>query len=140
MVTHEKASRYFMSIPEAVGLVLKSAAIGSNKDRFILDMGKPVRIMDLAQGMIRLSGYEAGKDIEIRCTGLKKGEKLHEELNAADEQLTDTDHPKIKRIKGGELSSEQWQSLKTKLEERENLQASEAEEWLRKLLPEFRSE
>ena len=98
-VTDEKATRFFMSIPEAAGLVLRSAAMGKNRDRFILDMGKPVRIMDLAKEMIRLSGYEVGEDVEIQCIGLRPGEKLHEELHAIDEQLADTAHPKIKRAR-----------------------------------------
>ena len=139
-VTDEKATRFFMSIPEAAGLVLRSAAMGKNRDRFILDMGQPIRIMDLAREMIRLSGFEVGKDIEIQFIGLRKGEKLHEELHSADEQLADTAHPKIKRIQGAELTTEQWRVLEAALLEAGDLDDSAALDWLHKVLPEFRPE
>ena len=139
-VTDEKATRFFMSIPEAAGLVLHSAAIGKNRDRFILEMGESVGIMDLAKQMIRLNGFEVGKDIKIQCTGLKDGEKLHEELHAIEEKLTDTAHPKIKRIQGSELTVERWQSLVLALQEVSKLDNTTALNWLRKVLPDFRPE
>jgi len=139
-VTDEAATRFFMSIPEAAGLVLRSAAMGKTRDRFILDMGQPIRIMDLAKEMIRLSGYGVGEDIEIQIIGLRKGEKLHEELHSADEQLGDTAHPKIKRIQGAELTAEQWRVLEAALLEAGDLDDSAALDWLHKVLPEFRPE
>jgi len=139
-VTDEKATRFFMSIPEAAGLVLHSAAIGKNRDRFILEMGESVGIMDLAKQMIRLNGFEVGKDIKIQCIGLKEGEKLHEELHAIEEKLTDTVHPKIKRIQGSELTVERWQSLVLALQEVSKLDNTTALNWLRKVLPDFRPE
>lgn len=139
-VTDEKATRFFMSIPEAAGLVLHSAAIGKNRDRFILEMGESVGIMDLAKQMIRLNGFEVGEDIKIQCTGLKEGEKLHEELHAIEEKLTDTAHPKIKRIQGSELTVERWQSLALALQEVSKLDNTTALNWLRKVLPDFRPE
>jgi FlaA1/EpsC-like NDP-sugar epimerase/UDP-N-acetylmuramyl pentapeptide phosphotransferase/UDP-N-acetylglucosamine-1-phosphate transferase len=136
-VTDEKTTRFFMSIPEAAGLVLRSSAMGKNKARFILDMGRPVRIMDLAKEMIRLSGYKVGEEIEIQCIGLRPGEKLHEELHDIDEQLTNTAHPKIKHIQGGELTDEQWRTLEVALHHAMEMDDHEARKWLHKLLPEF---
>ena len=79
-VTHKDASRYFMLIPEAAGLILQAGAMGEGGEVFVLDMGEPVKIIDLAKNLIRLSGRELGVDAEIVFTGLRPGEKLHEEL------------------------------------------------------------
>lgn len=79
-VTHEEITRYFMTIPEAANLVLEAGSIGDGGEVFVLDMGNPVKIIDLAKKMIELSGLELGKDIEIEVTGLRPGEKLYEEL------------------------------------------------------------
>jgi FlaA1/EpsC-like NDP-sugar epimerase len=94
-VTHPEVKRYFMTIPEAVQLVLQSAALGCGGEIFMLDMGAPVRIADLARDLIRLTGLEPGRDIEIRYTGLRPGEKLFEELFGADEIYGQTRHEKI---------------------------------------------
>ena len=97
-VTDPEVTRYFMTIPEAVGLVLQSAALGSGGEIFTLDMGKPVKIVDLARQLIRLSGFTPDKDIRIEFTGLRPGEKLFEELSYKGEQIAATRHPKIMRF------------------------------------------
>jgi FlaA1/EpsC-like NDP-sugar epimerase len=94
-VTHPDMTRYFMTIPEAVQLVTQAAALSQGGETFILDMGQPVRIMDLAHDLIRLSGLEPHKDIEVRFTGIRPGEKLFEELSTMSEGIERTTHPKI---------------------------------------------
>jgi len=94
-VTHRDMTRYFMTIPEAVQLVIQAAALSEGGETFVLDMGAPVRIIDLANDLIRLSGLEPERDIEIRFTGVRPGEKLIEELSTETEGLARTAHPKI---------------------------------------------
>ncbi len=94
-VTHKDITRYFMTIPEAVQLVIQAGAMANGGEIFILDMGEPVKIMDLAEKMIRLSGLEVGKDIDIQVTGLRPGEKLYEELLLSEEGIQQTQHGKI---------------------------------------------
>jgi FlaA1/EpsC-like NDP-sugar epimerase len=88
-------SRYFMTIPEACQLVLQAGTMGAGGEIFILDMGEPVRISDLASDLIRLSGFRVGEDIEIVYTGVRPGEKLFEELAVEEELVGKTKHPKI---------------------------------------------
>ncbi len=97
-VTHPEVVRYFMTIPEAVGLVLQSCAQGEGGEIFVLDMGKPVRIVELARQMVRLSGLQPDRDIEIKFIGLRPGEKLCEELKHLQANCADTAHPRIKRL------------------------------------------
>jgi FlaA1/EpsC-like NDP-sugar epimerase len=98
-VTHPEMRRYFMTIPEAAQLVLQSFSIGKGGDVFLLDMGQPVKIADLATNLILLSGLKPGKDIKIEFTGRRPGEKLFEELNLQNESLLPTQHAKIRRYK-----------------------------------------
>lgn len=97
-VTHPDVTRYFMTIPEAAGLVLQASVLGKGGEIFVLDMGNPVKIVDLAKQLIELSGLHVGDDIEIKFTGLKPGEKLFEELQHHDEQHVPTEHPRIMRF------------------------------------------
>lgn len=94
-VTDPEITRYFMTISEASQLVLEAATMGNGGEIFIFDMGKPVKIADLAKNMVQLSGLELGKDIQIRYTGLRPGEKLYEELLANEENTVPTHHKKI---------------------------------------------
>ncbi len=94
-VTHPEMKRYFMTIPEASQLVLQAAAMGQGGEIFVLDMGEPVRIVDLAKELITLSGFRPGEDIEMVFTGPRPGEKLFEELSIAGEDMLATRHPKI---------------------------------------------
>jgi FlaA1/EpsC-like NDP-sugar epimerase len=99
-VTHPDVIRYFMTIPEATGLVLQCASQGQGGEIFVLDMGKPIRIVDLARRMIQLSGFEADRDIEIQYVGLRPGEKLFEEIQGAGESYSPTAHPRVLRFTG----------------------------------------
>ena len=94
-ITHPEIIRYFMTIPEAVGLVIQAGAMAKGGEIFILDMGEPVKILDLANNLIQLSGFEPGEDIDIEFTGLRPGEKLYEELLMSEEGLTNTENRKI---------------------------------------------
>jgi FlaA1/EpsC-like NDP-sugar epimerase len=99
-VTHPEASRYFMLISEASALIIQAGAMGQGGEVFVLDMGPPVKIVDLAENLIRLMGKEIGVDAEIVFTGLRPGEKLHEELVIEGEDVTSTAHPKVMKMIG----------------------------------------
>src|SRR5439155_22569518 len=94
-VTHPDMTRYFMTIPEASQLVLQAGAMGSGGEIFVLDMGEPVKIIDLAREMITLSGFRPGEDIEIVFSGIRPGEQLYEELSVKGEDMSPTRHEKI---------------------------------------------
>jgi FlaA1/EpsC-like NDP-sugar epimerase len=98
-VTHPEMTRFFMTIPEAVSLIVQAGAIGGRGEIFVLDMGEPIRIIDLARNMIRLSGREPDRDIAIEITGARAGEKLHEELWGEGEEVAATPHPQISRAR-----------------------------------------
>jgi FlaA1/EpsC-like NDP-sugar epimerase len=99
-VTHPEMTRYFMTIPEAASLVIQAGAIGGRGDVFVLDMGEPIRIVDLAKQMIRLSGKDPEHEVKIEIVGTRPGEKLHEELWGTGETAVPTAHPKIMRVSG----------------------------------------
>lgn len=108
-VTHPEITRFFMTIPEAARLVIQASVNAKGGEIFVLDMGEPVKIYDLAQKMIRLSGYKPDKDIKIEFTGLRPGEKLYEELLMNEEGLTTTHHSKIFIGKPIEITSDELQ-------------------------------
>jgi len=142
-VTHTEITRYFMTIPEAAQLVIQAGAMAQGGDVFILDMGEPVKIIDLARRMIHLSGFEIKDDahpegdIEIRYTGLRPGEKLYEELLVGTDSVT-TPHSRIMRAKESELP---WGELRLLLDELENactrMNADEIHCILRKIVVEY---
>lgn len=112
-VTHPDITRYFMTIPEAVSLILQAGSMGTGGEIFVLDMGEPVPIVDLAKQMIQLSGLKVDEDIEIVYTGLRPGEKLFEELLHEGEVLSDTSHDKLFLARSRQV---EWQNLITLLE------------------------
>jgi FlaA1/EpsC-like NDP-sugar epimerase len=105
-VTDARMTRYFMSIEEAVQLVLQASALAAGGEVYVLDMGEPVRIMELAERMIRLSGRRVGSDIEIQVTGVRPGEKLVEELHMASEELLPTIHPSVNQLRPGHVPAD----------------------------------
>ncbi len=139
-VTHPDITRYFMTIPEACQLVLEAGAMGEGGEIFVFDMGKSVRIIEVAKKMIRLSGFQVDKDIEIKITGLRPGEKLYEELLNNDENTMPTYHPKVMK---GQVKSYEWQEisdlycdLNTKYAGMNNMELVKV---LKMLIPEFKS-
>ena len=141
-VTHKDIQRYFMTIPEAVQLVLEAASITQGGEIFVLDMGEPVRIYDLATTMIKLSGLEPDKDIKIEITGLRPGEKLFEELNLTEETVNKTSNNKIFVLKsGGELTPEETQTAIEKLSQFTNAyEYIKAYEQMKILVPTFKND
>lgn len=137
-VTHPEMTRFFMTIPEAVGLVLTSSSLSTGGEIFVLDMGEPVRIRDLACQMIELSGLRPGKDIEINFTGMRPGEKLYEEISHRGELLSDTAHSRIMRFTGPGSSLEELESHFASLAcHLADADAQELRERLRQIIPEY---
>ncbi|MCA1957239.1 MAG: polysaccharide biosynthesis protein [Nitrospira sp.] len=137
-VTDPEIRRFFMTIPEAVQLVLQASVMGRGGDVFVLDMGDQIKVVDLARNMIVLSGLVPGKDIQIVYTGLRPGEKLYEELFEASEQVEPTSHPKIHRAVGGALPAgdlDEWiKELPDKLSDCED---DEVLQDVKRLVPSF---
>lgn len=119
-VTHPEMTRYFMSIPEASQLVIQSASMGSGGEIFVLEMGEPIKIVDLAKDMIKLAKLEIGKDINIVYSGLRPGEKLYEELFSSDETFEKTKNKKIKISSHRSLSSSFHNNLTTLVENKQS--------------------
>lgn len=137
-VTDPEVVRFFMTIPEAVGLVLQSCVQGDSGEIFILDMGKPVKISELANQMIKLSGLEPGRDIEIQYIGLRPGEKLYEELHDLRANCTDTAHARIKRLTSEPAPLQQVRASYARLKSRlPEAQAEELKVMLKEILPEY---
>lgn len=135
-VTHPEITRYFMSIPEAAQLVLQAAAMGQGGEIFVLDMGQPVKIVDLARNMIRLSGCTED-EIRIEFTGLRPGEKLYEELLADDEATLPTHHPKIRIAKACSVDSSWLEELRPWLRQRRVPSSAEVRRDLKRWVPEY---
>lgn len=135
-VTHPEVTRYFMTIPEAVGLVLQCSVQGTGGEIFVLDMGQPIKIVDLARQMIALSGYREGEDIEIRFTGLKPGEKLFEELQHHTEEHQPTRHPRIMRFVCDHCSAGDY-DLESLMKEFYAMEVMAVKKRLRDLVPEY---
>jgi FlaA1/EpsC-like NDP-sugar epimerase len=137
-VTHREVVRYFMTIPEAVGLVLHSFALGTGGEIFVLEMGSQVKIADMARTMIKLSGFEPDRDIEIVFTGLRPGEKLFEELAYDGTIHAATTHPRIKRLKCVPTAlaklRTQFESLRSQLP---HSQPDDLREALQRIIPEY---
>ena len=140
-VTHPEVTRYFMSVGEAVGLVLAAGRLGEGGEIFILDMGEPVKIEDMARQLIELSGFEPGREIEIRYTGLRPGEKLYEELCHNDEVTEKTDHPKILRLKIKNSALRQKEEIESlihsAIKEASNGNITQAKQKIRQMVPEY---
>lgn len=136
-VTDERITRFFMTIPEACQLVLEAGVIGSGGEIFVFDMGKSVKIVDLAKNMIRLSGLELGKDIEIVYSGLRPGEKLYEELLSEEESTLPTHHPKILIAKDRSTNEENIPKINELVEAICGSTNLELVERMKQLVPEF---
>ena len=137
-ITHPDMTRYFMTIPEAVQLVLQAAALGDQGEVFVLDMGEPGRVSDLAMDLIRLSGLEPGADIEVHFTGPRPGEKLYEELFFKGAHVVPTDHPKILRAKDSESASHNAETVASLIRAAsENRSGGQIRRLLQSLVPEY---
>jgi FlaA1/EpsC-like NDP-sugar epimerase len=137
-ITHPEITRYFMSVTEAAQLVLQAGLMGKGGEIFVLDMGQPVRILDLARDMLRLSGVSEDS-VGIEFTGLRPGEKLYEELLAADESTLPTHHSKLRIQHSTDLPKASWSdSAETWLDSRHSFDDAEVRGWLKHLVPEYR--
>jgi FlaA1/EpsC-like NDP-sugar epimerase len=140
-VTHPEVTRYFMSVAEAVGLVLTAGRLGKGGDIFVLDMGEPVKIEEMARQLIELSGFEPGREIEIRYTGLRPGEKLYEELSHSEEVTEKTEHRKLWKLKPHSSTqheeSDFKRSLELIIEEAARGNISQAKQRIKDLVPEY---
>jgi FlaA1/EpsC-like NDP-sugar epimerase len=132
--------RYFMTIPEAVQLVLQAGAMGQGSETFVLDMGEPVKIVDLAADLIRLSGYDVGRDIEIKFTEMRPGEKLYEELFFSAECATPTVHPKILRANSVEVAPEVSARVQELIARaRHNAPAGDLRRLIKQIVPDYQA-
>lgn len=136
-VTHPDIIRYFMTIPEAVSLVLQAGAYAKGGEIFVLDMGEPVKIADLAKNLIRLSGYKLGEDIEIEYTGLRPGEKLYEELLMDEEGLQDTENKMIHIGKPIDMDEEKFMHQLIQLRDAANDDSDAIRAMVKEIVPTY---
>ena len=142
-VTHKEITRFFMTIPEAVSLVLQAMSGAKGGEIFVLDMGEPVKIYDMAIKLIKLSGLEPNVDIQIKVTGLRPGEKLYEELLMAEEGLTETKHDKIHVARPSDIDMEKLEAKLAKLQylldNTNNEQKDEIKDVISEVIPTYRN-
>ena len=138
-VTHPDIIRYFMTIPEAVSLVLQAGAYAKGGEIFVLDMGEPVKILDLAENLIKLSGYRVGEDIKIEFTGLRPGEKLYEELLLDEEGMRETANKMIHIGKPIELNEHEFFAQLKELKDECQIESSDIRPLIRKIVPTYHS-
>ena len=138
-VTHPDIIRYFMTIPEAVSLVLQAGAYAKGGEIFVLDMGEPVRILDLAENLIKLSGYRVGEDIKIEFTGLRPGEKLYEELLMDEEGMKDTANKMIHIGTPIELNEQEFFAQLKELKDECQIESSDIRPLIKKIVPTYHS-
>ena len=136
-MTHPDIIRYFMTIPEAVSLVLQAGAYAKGGEIFILDMGEPVKIVDLAKNLILLSGHKPNEDIMITFTGLRPGEKLYEEMLMEEEGLQDTENRLIHIGKPIEMDEEQFLKQLEELKEYVVSEPKDIQAWVKKMVPTY---
>ncbi len=139
-VTDPRMTRYFMTIPEAVELVIEAGAMGKHRDIFMLDMGRPVKILDLAKDMIKLSGFRYKEDIDIEFVGIRPGEKLQETLVGKNEQLIRTEHPKIFLLKFDGAEKDKlmlYSEVDNLIADAINMNFSIIKEKLKQIVPEY---
>ena len=136
-VTDERVTRFFMTIPEACQLVLEAGSMGQGGEIFVFDMGKSVKIIDLAKKMIRLSGLELGKDIELKVIGLRPGEKLYEEVLAKEENTVKTHHPQILIAKTRTQDLSQLNEISELIQMFEDQKNIQLVKKMKKIVPEF---
>lgn len=139
-VTHPDIIRYFMTIPEAVSLVLQAGAYAGGGEIYILDMGKPVKILDLATNLIKLSGYRPGEDIEIKFTGLRPGEKMYEELLMGEEGLRKTENSQIFIGKPIEFDEEKFEVQLDELISAAKEETADIRQRIREIVPTYQPE
>ncbi len=141
-VTHKEITRFFMTIPEAVSLVLQAMTYARCGEIFVLDMGEPIKIYEMAENLIRLSGLEPNVDIQIKVTGLRPGEKLYEEILMAEEGLTQTEHGKIHVAKPSEINmdmiEEKLKELDGLLKNYNNDQKEEIKKVMKEVVPTYK--
>ncbi|MCF8057522.1 MAG: polysaccharide biosynthesis protein [Desulfocapsa sp.] len=137
-VTHPEITRYFMSIEEAAQLILQAGAMGQGQELFILKMGEPIKIAQMARDLIKLAGREPDTEIEIKFTGLREGEKLYEELITEGEDIVGTDHEKIMVLRGnGKTCSDLYQGLEQLQQKTKEHDSRGIKEILQQLIPEY---